>query len=307
MRRPYSLPLVASCTVVVLLLAACSGSSDESADTTLAPSTTEQATTTVAAVTTTTEVLPDVEVPGPGEPWDVLFIADRSSTIGDVVSEAYRNRAEDAVGAEVRELESSVPYPRLSTVLDALRDDDFEWMSDRVREAEIIVIQTWPHETLKGTEIGECIKTVFVVEPVPPDPAVYEADEYSAEFRAALDGVYDEIERLRDGVPTVLIGTDSYDSNYGVEQEAGIVDECREFFEWFSGVQRDIAEEHGAMWVSTYDVINGPSHDIDAIEAGSIGPSDAMPDLEYHEPNEVGSVMIADALATLGFEPNNQT
>ena len=40
MRRPYSLPLVASFTLVVLLLAACSGSSDESADTTLAPTTT---------------------------------------------------------------------------------------------------------------------------------------------------------------------------------------------------------------------------------------------------------------------------
>ena len=40
MRRPYSLPLVASFTLVVLLLAACSGSSDESADTTLVPTTT---------------------------------------------------------------------------------------------------------------------------------------------------------------------------------------------------------------------------------------------------------------------------
>ena len=66
------------------------------------------------------------------------------------------------------------------------------------------------------------------LEPVPPDPSVYEADEYSAEFRATLDGVYDEIERLRDRVPTVLIGTDAYIPWYDVEQVeelGGVIDD----------------------------------------------------------------------------------
>jgi hypothetical protein len=285
-------------TLVVSLLSV-AGCDDSGTDPTTTEPTTTEATTTLAPAD-------PVVWPESGDAWDVLFIADRSSPIGDVVAEAYRQHAEDAVGAEVREVESPIPYPRVSAVLDSLQDDDLEWMWDPVRQAEIIVVQTWPWETLEGNEFGECQKLAFL-EPVPPDPAVYEADEYSAEFRAALDDVYHEIDRLRDGVPTVLIGTDSYNPWYDVEQEAGIVDECREFFEWFSGVQRDIAEEHGAMWVSTHDVINGPGHDIDAIEAGIIGPSDAMPDLEYHEPNEVGSVMIANALANLGFEPNNQT
>ena len=298
MLRRLSLRWLIPLTLVVSLLSV-AGCDDSGTD----PTTTEPTTTEA----TTTLVFADAVVwPESGEAWDVLFIADRSSPIGDVVAEAYRQRAEDAVGAEVAEVESPIPYPRVSAVLDSLQDDDVEWMWDPVRQAEIIVVQTWPRETPEGNEFGECQKLAFL-EPVPPDPAVYEADEYWAEFRAALDGVYDEIERLRDGVPTVLIGTDSYNSSYDVEQDAGIVDECSAFFEWFSGVQRDIAEEHGAMWVSTYDVINGPGHDIDAIEAGSIGPSDAMPDLEYHEPNEIGSVMIADALANLGFEPNNQT
>jgi ketosteroid isomerase-like protein len=60
MRRPYSLPLVASFTVVVLLLAACGGSSDESADTSLAPTTTEQATTTtLPPIDTATQLVDD--------------------------------------------------------------------------------------------------------------------------------------------------------------------------------------------------------------------------------------------------------
>ena len=111
MQRPYSLPLVASFTVMVLLLAACSGSSDESADTTLASSTTEQATTTTAASTTTTattttvaavtttEALSEVEVPGSGEQWDLVWISD---SIGAGVAEAWADRIEESEGVEVR-------------------------------------------------------------------------------------------------------------------------------------------------------------------------------------------------------------
>ena len=54
MKRPYSLPLVASFTAMVLLLAACSDSVDQAADTTLAPTTTDLATTTAVAPTTAT-------------------------------------------------------------------------------------------------------------------------------------------------------------------------------------------------------------------------------------------------------------
>jgi len=318
----------ASILTVVFLIAGCTSSDDTTDEsttgapaTTVAPAatvaaaatTTTEATTTTAPTTTaattneptTTGVSADAVVwPESGEAWDVLFIADNEAQGAAVVVEAYRQLAEDAVGAEVRELESPIPYPVVGVLLNALRDPDFELLSDRVRQAEIIVVSTSPRRALGSDEFGECLKEAFQ-EPLPPDPAVYETDEYSAVFRETLGDVYDEIERLRDGAPTVLIGIDAYNGLYAAQREAGIVDECRAFFEWFSSVQRDIAEEQGAMWVSTHDVINGPDHDIDALEAGSIGSSDAMPGLKDYEPNEVGSAMIADALANLGFEPNN--
>ena len=146
MLRPYSLPLVASFTVVVLLLAACSGSSDESADTTLAPSTTEQATTTTAASTTTTEALPEVEVPGSGEQWDLVWISD---SYGAGVAEAWADRMEESEGVEVRVHNYNPPSltienTRLMVTNEQVaaqgRVTSYEGIRDELADAEIIVV-----------------------------------------------------------------------------------------------------------------------------------------------------------------------
>ena len=113
----------------------------------------------------------------------------------------------------------------------------------------------------------------------------------------------DEIWDLREGKPTVLIATDMPTSYIGRRREAGIEEECRAWLESWSDEIRDAAQEHGATMVSLYDVANGPNHDVDWVELGHTGSSDKYAAIWFGTPNEIGSAIVADALAGAGFEP----
>ena len=101
MRRPYSLPLVASLALVVLLLASCADS-DAQLDT--------------------------------SEPWDLVWISD---SMGAGVAEAWADRIEEAEGVEVRVHNHAIGGMPLVQARDMLMEQAA--IRDEVADAEIIV------------------------------------------------------------------------------------------------------------------------------------------------------------------------
>lgn len=78
-----------------------------------------------------------------------------------------------------------------------------------------------------------------------PSPA-----EYWQPYREVLDAIYAEIWTLRDGLPTVLVASDTHDAYLGKQQEAGIESQCRAWREAWSSVEAEAAVDHGAVMVS---------------------------------------------------------
>jgi len=308
MLRPYSLPLVVSLTVVVLLLAACSGSSDESADTTLAPTTIEQATTTttastttvattttVSAATTTTEALPDVEVPGSGEPWDMVFISD---SFGDRVAQAWADLIEEAEGVEVRVHDHATSNLSLVQVREWLTDDssafDFPPVSmdelrGEVADAEIIFVYGNPLGA--GPDEEGCFP--WPAQYSEPPERVTPADW--APYGDVLRDIFDVVFELRAGQPTVIRVADVWAAPIANWREQGVEAVCTAGSEAWAGVIREAADEYGVEMASWYDAFNGPDHDEDPVEKGYIGVD------VYHQSRE-GAAVQAEVLHALGYD-----
>jgi hypothetical protein len=281
--------------LLAVVLVGCSGDNDDIA----APDVAE---TTTLGVDATASTPATVAQPALGEPRDVLFLADRAEIITKTVAELYRQRAQEALGVEVRVVETGQLYPVVGQVLEMVRGEAYGDLSDEVRDAEIIVVQTWPKGTVDDRGyFQKCWRGSPILDT--PDPAVYDTAEYWASYQSVLGEIYAEISQLRQGAPTVLIGIDNYDGGVESQRLAGITEECRAFFERWSEAQREVAESHGAVWVSLYDTLNGPSHDLDAVQQGYLGPTEQTPAVSNFVSNEIGAEMIAEALAAVGFEP----
>lgn len=286
-----------------LAVAAVAGCGDDGDDSTSAVSPTTQ-----APDSNTEATAPAVDETSPteaAEGRDLLFLTDGDGPVSVTVADLYRQRVEEALGVEVRVTQTGRSpsvrlYPDAEGVLALVRDEEYPF-SDKVRDAEIIVVQTWPSGTI---EDGIFFNTCWDRTPIPetPDPAVYDDPAYWARYVDVLGEIYTEIIELRQGEPTVIIGVDNYNASLATQEAAGIAAECQAFFERWSTAQREVAEANGAVWVSVYDTINGPEHDVDPVEQGYLGATEEMPGLPTSSPNEIGSAMIADALAAAGFE-----
>ena len=239
-----------------------------------------------------------------GEPVDLLFISDSS---GSIVRERYAELAGEALGREIR----------LDTSVDADPQAIRTRFAEAVAEAEIIVFyhhsggfeQDMPAPTF---ERG-CIDPVAALE----DPNYLEDPDYlgpewtpgarwepvsvvpAAEdwqpYRDWLSSVWEAIWEARDGRPVVLRGYDVYNPWFGQWVELGVEPECTAIWEGQAQAAREAAEANGAVFVSFYDLFNGPDHDEDARAKGWIG------DDGFHA-NEAGGAAAAEALAAIGFE-----
>ena len=290
-----------------LLVAACGGSGPEDAATTVTES--AAGASTSETVGDTSQTAAPVAVPGPGDPWDVLFLAEENWSFSPDAAQAYARRAGEALGVEVRFLDTSWLISWAWELLRQVRDEAYPGLGDMVREAEIIVVTAFAERSDNGdpTQIdrddANCLWDTSAVNPRPPQVTT---PEYWEPYRTLLDDLYTEIWALRDGAPTVLLTVDYHQPYYGRNVEAGIEAECRAWLEALSGVAREVGEAHGATFVSAYDVLNGPNHDLDPVALGYVGPSELKPSTYSNAPNEVGSEMVADAIASAGLEPTTR-
>lgn len=248
-----------------------------------------------------------VGLPPPGEPWDVLFLASRFEVSTADVLARYQQLAEESLGVAVRVRDLPTQTAEAWPVLQQIRNVGFPGVAEEVAESEIIIVVVYSQGSDEGgpTHIDEarekCKRPGQNTEP--PDPGVVATAEFWEPYRALLDQIYTEIWQLRRGTPTVLVAGDVYDGFITNQRSVSIEEECRAWFEAWSDVTRETAEAHGAKWVSLYDLLNGPDHDIEPREMGWIGPSEQQPTLGSRQLNDIGSVMVADALAAVGFVP----
>ncbi len=284
---------------LLVSLTAC-GSDDTSGDTPTPP------TMTVGPTTIAEQPEPDTGSLPAGEPVDLVFISDSS---GNIVSERYAELASEALNREVR-LNRSVPSDP-----EAIRTN----FVDTVAGAEIIVFYhhsaNFEQDMPEPTFDQGCVEPLDVLENPDdlqdPDnsgpewtpgtkweevPAIPTAEDWQP-YRDWLSEVWEAIWETRDGQPVVLRGYDVYNPWFGQWVELGIEPECTAFWEGLAQAAREAAEANGAMFVSFYDLFNGPDHDQDARAKGWIA-DDGM------HANEAGGAAAAEALAAVGFEPD---
>jgi hypothetical protein len=217
------------------------------------------------------------------EPIDLVYISDSS---GRVTATEYAALVEQQLGRPVRFTDWRFGGQMLSDELALIQRNP-----DVIADAEIIVI--WGNHFGAGMEddMGSCIS------PSESKTPVQLSEEDWAPFRQQLETTLQEIWRIRDGAPVVLRATDIYAANIAEWRELGIFDVCTASAEAMSAAVRAGAEAQNAVFVSTYDVYNGPEHDQDPRATGYL-TSDGI------HPSEVGGAAMANALAAVGYEPS---
>lgn len=303
--------IVVSFAILMLTAVGC-GSEESEPTTTTAPPATSAATTTTttapattATTTTTTAAQPELELPGPDEPWDLLFLA-YGLTLGDAAPQMYAERAEQDLGVEVNLHNENGVYPDVLELLGHIGGGSYPDLSDPIRQAEIIVLQPAPHysdgsnQTAINADLMNCSMKISTTDPKPPETTTA---EYWQPYRQLLDAVYTEIWTLREGLPTVLIAIDTHDPYLDKQREAGIESQCTAWQEAWSSAEAQTAVENGAVMVSIYELLNGPGHDVDPVEMGYVGPTEQYPTIHWTTPNEVAAEMVVEALVAVGFEP----
>lgn len=289
--RPTELPEVAEPTTTT-----------QSALTTVTPATTTPLT---SAAVTAAPAVSGVELPGPGEPWDVLIIA-HGRRLGEAFPQMYVERAEQQLGVQVNLHYNEGIHGYAPTVLRHMGGGGYPDLSDQIKQAEIILLQTWPAEVDDDAETpinaaGQtCSSSISTADPQPPAPT--SAEDWQP-YRDVLNAIYTEIWALREGTPTLLVSLDHHNEYLRQQRETGIEPECRAWYEAVSATAAEAAADHGAMMVSVYDSLNGPNHDIDPVEMGFLGPTEQTPALLWRTPNEIGAAVVVDAIAAVGFEP----
>jgi hypothetical protein len=234
----------------------------------------------------------------PGEPVDLVYISDSG---GQNVAPRYAELAAEALDREVRlnrEVEADPEAIRTS-------------FAEEVAGAEIIVFYFRP-EAFEQYFPQPNIRTAFDAidalagdpdysgpEWTPgtkwePAPVVPSAQDWQP-YEDWLGEVYDAIWEVREGRPVVLRAHDIYNPWVAPWTELGIEQETTAFWEGQSRAIRETAEANGAVFVSFFDLFNGPAHDEDPREKGWIGEDGMHAGVE-------GGAAAAEALAAVGFE-----
>lgn len=233
---------------------------------------------------------PTVILPGPGEPWDLLYMGCQFGGPDAGLSNAYAQRAAEALGIEVRVHDWTISDLSPEKLFQQLKLSTYE---DTVRDAEIIVVGSLHPHILEY--LGKAEACVLDSTEGRDPPAPIESDDWET-YRDQLNAVYQRIWELREGVPTVLRAIDHPAPLVSVWRQAGIDQECTAIWDDWATVMNESAAANAATLVSLYDLLNGSGRDEDPIEMG-------YAESPYGLSTSSGAAIIGDALAAVGFEP----
>jgi hypothetical protein len=222
--------------------------------------------------------------------WDLVFISDSS---GWGVAELYAAHIETDLGVTVRVHDKSRGGLPAGQVLRALHGDwgqtfIFKDLPDVIREAEVVLLEGNPEESVSGTGLAwDCT----IISPWVDDCSPKAFDTY----KAHLDAIFEQILALRNGAPIVVRAYDLYVPILSWWKDAGLEAECMGCWENFTAVIHQAAADHNVPVARVWDAFNGPNHDQDPRDKGYIG-SDGI------HTSDAGQQAIADLLRDLGYE-----
>lgn len=220
------------------------------------------------------------------EPTDLFYLSDSG---GWGVPWKYGELAGEALGRDVRVHDHTLSGLPATRALELVQTT----YRDQVAAAEIVVV--YGAYGGSGIAFEEDMDNCVSMSRVEREPPRVATEEDWQPYRDLLDEIYREIWSLRDGRPTILRGVDIYAPVIGDWREAGIEAECTANWEMWSRVMEASALANGAVFVSPYDVFNGPGHDDDPRDKGWISP-------DGEHTTDDGAWAIAEALAATGFE-----
>lgn len=253
----------------------------------IAPSATTATASAPAPTVTKPSLLPTpltsrvVAGPTKGSEHHLVYLSDSS---GWNVANAYASLAEEALGGRVRVTDGASGGLSIEAATFQLG-----LAPEVVADADIVIGYGSPEGVSPGlSAVGNPCVYGDRSAPLPPG-----AEDWSP-YESALTEFYQQVWRLRQGKPTVVIAFDLYVPVISEYRAAGTEQMCREYFEGFSGAIRRAATANGFTFVSVYDALNGPLHDQDPRALGYIG------DDGVHTTDK-GAQRIARALAAAGF------
>ena len=119
------------------------------------------------------------------------------------------------------------------------------------------------------------------------------APETWATYKAHLEAVLDEIDKIREGRPLILRMTDFYIPVHSIWVENGVDEVCTTCFGYQSEAIRQVAEEHGVPVADTMVGLNGKDYKSE-IPAGYL--RDGI------HPWDTGAQFVATILQKTGYE-----
>ncbi len=289
---------------ILTLVASGCGSSDADAEPSAEDTTPPAAAATEAPADVEALPFPETGWPEPDESLDVLFIA-HINDLGEAIPEMFAEHITKELGNDVAIHYPSGMHTGVSLILGHMGGGRFPDITNMVQKAEIIVLQTWPSFHSEGDDTPLGLDRSRCSSGVGGEAPTGSGAEYWQPYRDALDSIYEEIWRLREDSPTLIIALDLHDAYLHDQREAGIDAPCRAWHEAWSDVTGDAAAANGGVMVSVYDVLNGSAHDVDPAEMGYLGATHRFPTLRWRTPNEVGGEMVANLLATVDLEPGS--
>jgi hypothetical protein len=234
-----------------------------------------------------------LELPrGPGAIWQLVIISD-SSLWG--VGEALADRIEKDTGAKVEYIDYAIGSLTAGDVLDALQTGksprlSLEKLPAVLKDAEMVIMFLNPSDSIDAEHpliMEQCFDSRL---PGNCDP------ESMKQWTSDLNGIWEEILKLRAGQPTILRAVDLYNPLVQPWKDNGVFEECTKCWENMSDAVRQAAEPYNIPFVSRLDMMNGINHDEDPRLKGFI-----LEDGEH--PSELGAQYMADLLAGMGYDP----
>lgn len=246
-----------------------------------------------------------IEMPGPGDPRDVLFIG-FDDVFTRAVGTQYGEALTGELGVDVNVVEpTGFDHVFTALLLDQLRGNRYPPLDDAVPPAEIIVLLSRPGESANGADdpIEDDFEACWWRAATGEPPTTDTSGDYWSVYRALLGEVLDELWDLRRETATAILVLDMYNPSVAAQRESGIEDACVAWFESWREVITEVATEHGAAVVSLMDAFNGPDHRTDPTELDLIGPTEEDPSAPWYRLTPAGVDLMVETLVEAGVMP----
>lgn len=223
--------------------------------------------------------------------WDLVWISDSS---GWGVAPIYGAMVAEDNGVEVIVHDNWIGHLAAGDVLAALQGEEtpsytLANLADQIREAEVIVVYGNPTQSWGEGNPADwnCVGGTLYVNNC-------DMETFNT-YIEHMKGIYQIIFELRRGQPTIVRAIDAYNPLVKRFQEAGVYEACKTCWDRYNAAIHSAAAAYHVPVAGVADAWNGPSWEVDPVEAGYTKDGE--------HPNQKGAQVIAEALRATGYDP----